>query len=60
MSKHPDEIVKDIAKEILGLETLETRKSDTLDFKEFSVWQIKEALEEAFYAGFRTGEGCHG
>lgn len=60
MSKHPDIIVEEIAKEVLGFETLETRNSDSLDFKEVSVWQIKKALQDAFYAGFKTGEGCHG
>jgi hypothetical protein len=56
MSKHPDTIVEEIAKNILGLETLQTRNSDSLDFKEMSVWQVKEALEAAFLAGFKTGE----
>lgn len=56
MSKHPDEIVKEIAKEYLGLETLETQGSDKLDFKELAVWTIKDALDAAFLAGFRTGE----
>jgi hypothetical protein len=56
MSKHPDTIVEEIAKSILGLETLQTRNSDSLDFKEMSVWQVKEALEAAFLAGFKTGE----
>ncbi|MEI7475316.1 MAG: hypothetical protein WCK67_11135 [bacterium] len=40
-----------IAKEILDLETLEPRSSDHLDFKEHSVWDIKEALELAYKAG---------
>lgn len=40
-----------IAKEILHLETLETRKSDSLDFSEQAVWTIKAALEAAFRAG---------
>jgi|LakMenEpi03Aug12_release.lakeMendotaPanAssembly.Ray.scaffolds.fasta_scaffold19238_11 hypothetical protein len=60
MSKHPDEIVKDIAKEHLGLETLEAQGLDRLDFHDLSVWQIKKALQEAFYAGFKTGEIGHG
>ena len=51
-----DKIVEEIAKNHLGFETLESRHSDRLDFKECSVWQIKKALEEAFYAGFKTGE----
>jgi len=46
-----DEILNKIAKDILGLDTLETRKSDSLDFKEVAVWQIKKALEAAFEAG---------
>lgn len=40
-----------IAKTILDLETLETRNSDSLDFKEQAVWNIKEALEQAYRAG---------
>ena len=43
--------VEKIAAEGLGLETLETRKSDRLDFHDMSVWQIKRALEEAYAAG---------
>lgn len=41
-----------IAIEVLCLDGLETRGLDRLDFAEHSVWQIKEALAEAF----RTGE----
>jgi hypothetical protein len=40
-----------IARDVLGLETLETRNSDRLDFVELSVWQIKAALEAAYVAG---------
>lgn len=40
-----------IAKTILSLETLTTRNSDSLDFHELAVWQIKEALESAYKAG---------
>jgi hypothetical protein len=43
--------VEKIAKEKLGLETLETRWSDELDFHDMSVWQIKDALEAAYEAG---------
>lgn len=32
-------------------ETLETRKSDSLDFHNCSVWGIRNALEEAFREG---------
>lgn len=44
-----------IAKQSLGLETLETRKSDSLDFHDLAVWQIREALQQAYEAG-RTAE----
>ena len=39
-----------IAAEPLGIETLETRKSDGLDFHEVSVWGVKAALEAAYDA----------
>ena len=43
--------INKIATTILDLETLETRNSDSLDFNELAVWQIKEALEAAYKAG---------
>jgi hypothetical protein len=45
-----NELLK-IAKTILDLETLEARNSDSLDFKEQAVWNIKEALEKAYKVG---------
>jgi hypothetical protein len=36
----------------LGLDSLETRNSDSLDFSEHAVWQIKTALEAAYRAGY--------
>jgi hypothetical protein len=50
-----DEELNEIAQDVLDLETLETRNSDSLDFKELSVWDVKEALERAYQAGFRAG-----
>lgn len=47
--------LREIAREELDLETLETRKSDSLDFREQSAWSIKSALERAFYAGVAAG-----
>jgi hypothetical protein len=49
--KKRDETLLQIAKEVLFLETLETRKWDTHDFHEHAVWSIKEALEKAYQAG---------
>ncbi len=46
-----DEALAKIAATILDLETLETRNSDRLDFREVAVWGIKAALEAAYAAG---------
>lgn len=49
-------VIEKIAKDnIIGLETLETRKSDDLDFHDVAVWSIKKALEDAFIAGMTAG-----
>jgi hypothetical protein len=45
-----------IARDQLDLETLETRKMDSLDFKEQAVWGIKQALLDAYAAGFEAGK----
>ena len=45
-----------IAREVLDLETLESRKMDSLDFKEQAVWSIKQALLDAYAAGFEAGK----
>ena len=46
-----NDVINKIAREILDLETLETRKMDGLDFKEQAVWSIAEALSAAYEAG---------
>lgn len=46
-----DQILENIAKQHLFVETLETRYSDRLDFHDVSVWGIKAALESAYLAG---------
>lgn len=43
--------ITEIAKKKLGIETLEERKSDELDFYDLAVWNIREALEAAYRAG---------
>lgn len=40
-----------LASKHLSLDTLETRKSDSLDFSDQAVWNIKGALEAAYRAG---------
>ena len=42
-------------KNLPGIETLQTRNSDGLDFHDVAVWSIKAALEDAFIAGMTTG-----
>lgn len=48
---YKDATVNEIAQRILHIDTLQTRKSDSLDFHDVAVWNIKEALEAAFEAG---------
>lgn len=43
--------LEDIAKKYLSIDTLETRRSDSLDFHDCSIWGIKKALEAAYEAG---------
>ncbi len=51
MTTQRDQAINDIAREALGLQTLETRRSDRLDFHDLAVWTIKDALERAYEAG---------
>lgn len=44
-------IIDQIARQHLGIETLETRNSDSLDFHDCGVAGIKAALEAAYRAG---------
>ena len=39
----------------LGLETLETRRRDALDFHDLAVWTIRDAIQTAFNAGYDAG-----
>lgn len=43
-----------IAEKVLGIETLEDRHSDRLDFYDLHVASIRQALVEAFEAGKAT------
>jgi Family of unknown function (DUF6900) len=38
----------------LGFGTLQTQNRDDLDFHQVAVWNIREALSEAFHAGARS------
>ena len=53
-----DTILTLIAQKHLGIETLQTRNADSLDFHEVSVWGVKAALKEAYEAGRRAIIRC--
>ena len=56
-----DDLIETIAKEHFpGVETLETRNSDDLDFHDVSVWGIREALKGAFLVGVHYGSVVSG
>src|SRR6185436_13823879 len=40
-----------IARDVLGFETLDVRRSDRLDFREVGVVELRQALEAAYDAG---------
>ena len=45
-----------IAQKHFGVETLDERKRDSLDFHDIHVGQIKAALEAAYQAGLEAGK----
>lgn len=44
----------EIAKQILYINTLDTQNSDSDDFHEVAVWNIKEALLKAYQLGINN------
>ena len=52
-AKTPSEalLLEIAAKHFPSIETLETRNSDSLDFRDVAVWSIRDALAAAFAAG---------
>ncbi|MDP2430750.1 MAG: hypothetical protein Q8O33_01825 [Pseudomonadota bacterium] len=50
-----DTLYTRIAQKHLRIDTLETRKSDSLDFHDVAVWSLRDALEAAFKAGAEFG-----
>lgn len=55
--KQRNDIFSVIARKVMNIETLETRRRDRLDFHDVAVWNIQEAVELAFRAGQRIAEG---
>ena len=52
---HLEQLLTQIAQQHLDVETLETRRSDRLDFHDLAVWSLKAALEAAYQAGVEQG-----
>jgi hypothetical protein len=52
--KQVQPILADIAREHLLIPTLESRRSDSLDFYNVAIWQVQAALQAAFDAGARS------
>jgi hypothetical protein len=50
-----EQLLAQIARQHLDVETLESRRSDRLDFHDLAVWSIKAALEAAYQAGVEQG-----
>ena len=51
MKKSVEKKLEKIAKDVLFVETLETRNSNGIDFYDISVWGLKEALLHAYKLG---------
>jgi hypothetical protein len=52
-----DKVIAAIAKRCLNISTLRTRNSDSKDFYDLHVGNIREALAEAYAAGKDAGRG---
>jgi hypothetical protein len=52
--KSDDQILTKIATDHLGIATLNTRSSDSLDFYDLPVWGIHAALKAAYQAGSQS------
>ena len=46
-----DKLLTQIAKQHLGIQTLEAQNADRLDFHEVSVWSLHDALRAAYEVG---------
>lgn len=56
MTKKLEKQLTEIAiRNLLVEETLESRRSDNLDFHDCAVWCIKQALKEAYELGLKEG-----
>lgn len=53
-AKTTEELFEGIARNVLLIETLKSRDSDSLDFHEVSVWALRDALRLAYEAGRKS------
>ena len=51
-----NEVIAEIAKRVLRIATLEESKSDSLDFHQVAVWNVKAVLKEAYEAGLKAAK----
>ncbi len=49
------QLIEKIARYHLRIQTLETQYSDSFDFHEVSVWQLRDALIDAYNRGVSEG-----
>jgi Family of unknown function (DUF6900) len=49
-----DALLHKLAREHLGIETLDVRHMDRLDFFDVSVWSVRSALTAAYNAGMNA------
>jgi hypothetical protein len=55
-----DAKLAEVARLHLRIETLETRRSDSLDFHDVSVWAVKAALHAAYDLGRKVSSKAKG
>ncbi len=55
-NKKQEQLLEQITKQHLLIDTLETQSSDRLDFHDVSVWGVKAALEAAYEAGLKAAQ----
>jgi len=56
LTKKVEKLLTEIAVKHFNVETLETRRSDSLDFYDCAVWSMREALAEAYEAGKKAAQ----
>lgn len=53
-TQHRNAAIEKIARVTLGVETLEIRDPNNMDFHDMGVWAIRTALEAAYNAGCKS------